>query len=125
MVWNTLSRGMPRRYAGAATNRSASSSSSATSRSSGDEFGLLLHNCPLEKAWQIAESLMERVREFHFLWKGRSFQIGASIGIVPITAEASDATRLLSRADKACYIAKDMGRDRVFVCPADEQAPLQ
>lgn len=94
-------------------------------RLGGDEFGLLLHNCPMEKAWQIAESLMQRVREFHFLWKGRSFQVGASIGIVPITAEASDATRLLSRADKACYIAKDMGRDRVFVCPADEQVPLQ
>lgn len=94
-------------------------------RLGGDEFGLLLHNCPLEKAWQIAEGLMERVRDFHFLWKGRSFQVGASIGIVPVTAEASDAARLLSRADKACYIAKDMGRDRVFVCPVDEQVPLQ
>lgn len=94
-------------------------------RLGGDEFGLLLHNCPLEKAWHIAESLMQRMRDFHFLWKGHSFQVGASIGIVPITAETSDATRLLSRADKACYIAKDMGRDRVFVCPADEQAPLQ
>ena len=94
-------------------------------RLGGDEFGLLLHNCALEKAWQIGESLMERLRGFHFLWKGRTFQVGASIGIVPITAQASDATRLLSRADKACYIAKDMGRDRVFVCPIDEQAPLQ
>src|SRR3569833_1452795 len=94
-------------------------------RLGGDEFGLLLHNSPQEKARQIAERLKERVREFHFLWKGRSFPVGASIGTVPITAEASDATRLLSRADKACYIAKDMGRDRVFVCPADEQVPLQ
>src|SRR3569832_2346602 len=68
---------------------------------------------------------MERVREFHFLWKGRSFQIGASIGIVPITAEDSEATRLLRRANKACYIAKDIVRDRVFVCPADDQAQLQ
>lgn len=94
-------------------------------RLGGDEFALLLHNCPLEKAWHIAESLMQRIRDFHFLWKGHSFQVGASIGIVPITAESSDATRLLSRADKACYIAKDMGRDRVFVCPTDEQVPLQ
>ena len=94
-------------------------------RLGGDEFGLLLHNCPLEKAWQIAENLMGQVRDFHFLWKGRSFQIGTSIGIVPITAEASDAARLLSRADQACYIAKDMGRNRVFVCPVDEQEPLR
>lgn len=94
-------------------------------RLGGDEFGLLLHNCPLEKAWQIAESLMTQVRDFNFLWKGRSFQIGTSIGIVPITAEASDAARLLGRADQACYIAKDMGRDRVFVCPVDEQEPLR
>ncbi len=94
-------------------------------RLGGDEFGLLLHNCPLEKAWQIAENLMAQVRDFQFLWKGRVFQIGTSIGIVPITAEASDAARLLSRADQACYIAKDMGRNRVFVCSMDEQEPLR
>ena len=94
-------------------------------RIGGDEFGLLLHNCPPEKAWEIAEGLMEQVRDFRFIWKGHSFQIGTSIGIVPITAEASDAARLLNRAEKACYIAKDMGRGRVLVCPVDEQVPLQ
>jgi len=94
-------------------------------RLGGDEFGLLLHNCPLDKACQIAENLMTQVGEYNFLWKGRSFQIGTSIGIVPITAEASDAARVLARADQACYIAKDMGRNRVFVSTMDEQEPLQ
>jgi EAL domain-containing protein (putative c-di-GMP-specific phosphodiesterase class I) len=38
-----------------------------------------------------------------------------SVGVVPITAEAESSTWLLARADSACYAAKDLGRNRVFV----------
>ena len=44
------------------------------------EFGVLLECCPAERAGPIAEKLCQTVREFRFVWDGRTFDIGASIG---------------------------------------------
>jgi diguanylate cyclase (GGDEF)-like protein/PAS domain S-box-containing protein len=84
-------------------------------RLGGDEFGLLLNNCPAEEALAIAEIIVSTFREFQFQWEGRSFQVGASIGVVPITAAIGSATEALSQADVACYAAKDQGGAQVHV----------
>ena len=83
-------------------------------RLGGDEFGLLLEGCSLSRANQICETIIERVRDYRFRWENRQFQVGVSIGIVPIQADGSDAVALLSRADLACYKAKDLGRGRIY-----------
>jgi diguanylate cyclase (GGDEF)-like protein/PAS domain S-box-containing protein len=88
-------------------------------RLGGDEFGLLLMDCPLRKAKTIADSLRQHVRDFRFAWKDRCFEIGVSIGVVPITAGVGSLIDVLSLADAACYVAKEAGRNRVHV--ADEQ----
>ncbi|HVS03747.1 MAG TPA: EAL domain-containing protein [Thermoanaerobaculia bacterium] len=90
-------------------------SSDVLARLGGDEFGILLEACRLERAAQIAEAVCREVRHFRFSWEGRLFEIGASLGVVPITGEEENAGWLLSRADVACYAAKDLGRNRVFV----------
>ncbi len=84
-------------------------------RLGGDEFGLLLNNCPLAKAVEIAEMAVAEVRGFRFVWKERAFQLGVSIGLVPIVADAEGTAKLLAQADVACYSAKDAGRNRVHV----------
>jgi diguanylate cyclase (GGDEF)-like protein len=84
-------------------------------RLGGDEFGLLLENCQLEHALVICEDILNRIREFSFLWEGKSFHVGVSIGVVPVTSEKEDINQLLSQADVACYYAKDLGRNRVYV----------
>ncbi len=84
-------------------------------RLGGDEFGLLLNNCPLAKAVEIAEMAVAEVRGFRFVWKERAFQLGVSIGLVPIVAGAEGTAKLLAQADVACYSAKDAGRNRVHV----------
>jgi len=84
-------------------------------RLGGDEFGLLLENCSLEKAVQVAENIRLSVKAFRFAWQDRSFEIGASIGVVEINAENMDLVTLLASADMACYAAKDRGRNRVHV----------
>jgi len=91
-------------------------------RLGGDEFGILLKNCPLRKAQDIAESLCEEIGLFHFSWEDKSFDIGASVGLVQITGPPGDITHLLSQADLACYMAKELGRNRVHVyTPEDEE----
>ena len=90
-------------------------------RLGGDEFCALLENCPLERAQVIAESLRKAIKEFRFVWEERVFTVGVSIGVVPITASAADASELLSRADLACYAAKDKGRNCVQVYSEENQ----
>ena len=88
-------------------------------RLGGDEFGLLLDNCPLEKAVEIAETLVARLRELRFVWEGRAFSAGVSIGVVPLAGQVGTVESLLSHADVACYAAKELGRNRVHVYKAD------
>ncbi len=82
-------------------------------RLGGDEFGVLLESCSLEEAMQTAEVLRVAIGEFKFMWDDRSFRLGVSIGVVPITAENEDVAALLSAADSACAAAKEAGRNRI------------
>jgi diguanylate cyclase (GGDEF)-like protein/PAS domain S-box-containing protein len=90
-------------------------------RLGGDEFGLLLENCSLKKATQVAEKLRQSVKDFRFIWDDKTFEIGASVGVVGINRGYMDLSAILASADMACYAAKDMGRNRVHVYePSDE-----
>jgi diguanylate cyclase (GGDEF)-like protein len=83
------------------------------SRLGGDEFGILLESCSLDEAMRTAEAMREAVRNFRFTWEDRVFRLGASIGVVPITADNEDVASILSAADSACQAAKEAGRNRV------------
>src|SRR5215510_8444387 len=82
-------------------------------RLGGDEFGLLLESCSLDEAMRSAEALREAVRNFRFVWEERTFRLGASIGVVPISPDNEDVASVLSAADSACAAAKEAGRNRV------------
>lgn len=84
-------------------------------RMGGDEFALLMEHCNLEQAKRVAESLHKSVKDYNFSWEGHAFRIGVSIGLVAITAEVTDFTELLKQADSACYMAKELGRNRIHV----------
>ncbi|HEX5765366.1 MAG TPA: EAL domain-containing protein, partial [Woeseiaceae bacterium] len=82
-------------------------------RLGGDEFGVLLESCSLDEAMQTAEILRAAIGDFKFLWDDRSFRLGVSIGVVPITADNEDVASLMSAADSACAAAKEAGRNRI------------
>jgi len=84
-------------------------------RLGGDEFGVLLEGCDLEHAYECAEKLRTAIREISFTRGNRKFEIGVSIGLVPINENSEDVTSVLSLADLACYTAKDEGRNRIQV----------
>jgi diguanylate cyclase (GGDEF)-like protein/PAS domain S-box-containing protein len=88
-------------------------------RLGGDEFGLLLDNCSVKRAVKIADMVVATLRDFRFSWKGRTFHIGVSVGVAPVTADAESSAQILAQADVACYAAKERGRNRVRVYRKD------
>jgi diguanylate cyclase (GGDEF)-like protein len=91
-------------------------------RLGGDEFGVLLEHCAPECTVSVANTLLDTVQEFRFVWEDKSFVIGASIGVVIIDSSSNDMADILSAADAACYSAKDAGRNRVHVVGENDTA---
>jgi diguanylate cyclase (GGDEF)-like protein/PAS domain S-box-containing protein len=102
--------------------RDAVRDSDTVGRLGGDEFGILLVGCPLEKARQIADDVCRAVGDHRFVWRDKIFNIGASIGLVEISRESGTLEELLAAADTACYVAKRQGTGRVVVYSARDEA---
>lgn len=83
-------------------------------RMGGDEFCILLRDCPLEKGREIAEEVRSKVTGYRLAWGTEYFSVGLSIGVAPSDAVA-DAESFFRLADAACYAAKNAGRNRVHV----------
>ncbi|MDH5325056.1 MAG: EAL domain-containing protein [Gammaproteobacteria bacterium] len=84
-------------------------------RLGGDEFGILFLRCPLKKALEIIEVLRKAVKQYRFVWGDKSFEIGASIGLVEVSSASGGIAEILSAADTACFVAKDLGRNRYHI----------
>jgi diguanylate cyclase (GGDEF)-like protein/PAS domain S-box-containing protein len=102
--------------------RDAVRDSDTVGRLGGDEFGMLLIGCPLEKARQIADDVCRSVSDYRFVWKDRIFNIGVSIGLIEISRESGTLEELMAAADSACYVAKKQGSGRVAVYSARDEA---
>ncbi|HGG60438.1 MAG TPA: EAL domain-containing protein, partial [Gammaproteobacteria bacterium] len=82
-------------------------------RLGGDEFGVLLKDCSIERGMKVARALRDSARKFRFVWQGRTFEIGVSIGIVPVAPPYASIHHLMKLADVACYLAKERGGDGI------------
>jgi diguanylate cyclase (GGDEF)-like protein/PAS domain S-box-containing protein len=100
-------------------------SNDALARLGGDEFGLLLHDCSVSDATNIANALIKAVEQYQFVWGASTFSVGASIGLVPLTGNFRRITQVLQAVDAACYAAKDQGRNRVHVYQEDDAIVAQ
>lgn len=89
-------------------------------RLGGDEFGVLLENCPGEPALRIAETLRQAVSGFRFVWLDKHFSIGVSIGLATFGGEGLSVNDVFSIVDGACYVSKDLGRNRIHVYTPDD-----
>ncbi|MGK7924789.1 MAG: EAL domain-containing protein [Spirulina sp.] len=89
-------------------------------RVGGDEFCLLLHHCSLEESHRVAEEILKAIGAFQFTSEHKTFKIGMSLGLAEITATTPDPLELMRRADKACYRAKQNGRNCICIHCSDE-----
>jgi diguanylate cyclase (GGDEF)-like protein/PAS domain S-box-containing protein len=90
-------------------------------RLGGDEFGILFELCSMAAGLRAANVLVKAIEAFRFPWGNHVFRIGSSIGIVEINELSVDYGTLLSEVDTACYLAKELGGNRVQAHEADSE----
>ncbi|WP_162631839.1 EAL domain-containing protein [Burkholderia sp. JP2-270] len=93
-------------------------------RLGGDEFGIILPDCSIDEAEEIASRLCKSVDEMRFEYKGCHICVGASIGVVPLDSQLESVDEIMQYVDRSCYAAKDAGRNRVHVWSVTDQAML-
>lgn len=105
----------------AKTYRNLVRASDTLSRIGGDEFALLIENCTPEGALVVAQKFLEATRRERIEHGGASLTVGVSIGIAIVDAHAVSIEDLRHAADRACYLAKSKGRDRIELEPLRRQ----
>lgn len=96
------------------TVRDTLSEAAVIGRLGGDEFGVLLLDRSLDEARDLGAHLLSAIRR-KFIWQKHSFNITASIGLVPVSETETDGYAILAAADDACYLAKENGGNGVQV----------
>lgn len=84
-------------------------------RIGGEEFALLLPECALADAVELAERLRTAVADAVFTPGGTPQRITISIGIASLSPDRAARGPLMAAADTALYRAKSEGRNRVCV----------
>ncbi|HEX4045605.1 MAG TPA: EAL domain-containing protein [Gammaproteobacteria bacterium] len=74
-----------------------------------DEFVILLKNMDVDASMVIINKIIASVKSLKFHWHGKVYNIGISIGIVAVTGQDKAWEEWLSKADVACYVAKQKG----------------
>jgi diguanylate cyclase (GGDEF)-like protein len=88
-------------------------------RIGGDEFGLILPDTVLLRAFEIADQMREAITASVIDVSGRRVFASVSIGIAELLTREACLDRLLGNADAALYDAKLDGKDRV-ACHLDD-----
>ncbi len=80
-------------------------------RYGGEEFCVVLPGVEAAKASEIAERMRSAISKKEI----SGVRVTASLGVSAMAANCANAEELVNQADKALYIAKESGRDRVVV----------
>lgn len=82
-------------------------------RIGGEEFAIILPGASVQEGTQFADRLRSQAAEMSILFDSQEFKMTVSIGISSILHKDHESTVAMTRADRALYLAKDLGRNRV------------
>ena len=86
-------------------------------RYGGEEFAIILTQTTKEQGLVIAERIREKVAGYTFQLSadadGRKLHVTVSVGLSTFSQDAQTKEELIAKADKAMYIAKFSGKNRV------------
>jgi len=84
------------------------------SRNGGEEFSVLLLDCPNSQAVRIAERIRHNVEIHPFILStGTQINITVSIGVASYSETVKELEKLVEKSDTELYAAKRIGRNKV------------
>jgi diguanylate cyclase (GGDEF)-like protein len=89
--------------------------SDTAARIGGEEFALWLPGADGEIGRRTAERIRTKLGTTAWEWQGRAWPLSASFGVASIPENSASVQNLLAHADRALYVAKEAGRNRVEV----------
>lgn len=85
-------------------------------RLGGEEFIIVLPETDQQSTLIVAKRIEKRITELEFKYKGKAFRITVSMGICNFNPKIDKNIELLiERADRALYLAKNSGRNRIVI----------
>ena len=94
-------------------------------RLGGDDFGILIRDCPPEQGLLIAEKLRKHIAELRIEAGDNQVSISASIGVAPLDADTESTNSAIAAAEVATAAAKELGRNRVQVYEQGDHELIQ
>jgi diguanylate cyclase len=95
--------------------------SDVASRYGGEEFLVLLPECPFDAALRRAERMREEVAKLELRYGDKPLgPVTVSLGVAAFPDHAEESEKLLRCADEALYLAKQAGRNRVVAYTSDQ-----
>jgi diguanylate cyclase (GGDEF)-like protein len=95
------------------------------SRFDGDEFGILLVDCPLQAALGVARKIGDQIQARTFSWHGKDVEVSVSIGVSPLNTNSGSIAQVLAAVEMACSSAKEQGGGQVCVFERDDNELLE
>ncbi|GAB7388762.1 hypothetical protein BSNK01_26000 [Bacillaceae bacterium] len=83
-------------------------------RTGGEEFLIILPNCPLDEGIKIAERIRKDIERTKFVHKGKRIPVTISVGVTEYI-KGNNLNQFIEKADQALYRAKETGRNKVVV----------
>ncbi len=84
-------------------------------RYGGEEFGIILVDTGVDKAWILAERLRKKVEAATITFEQREIRYTISLGLAEATGAMQGHTEWLSCSDQALYEAKRSGRNQAVI----------
>ncbi len=89
-------------------------------RLGGDEFAVILYNLDQKLASDVAHKYQSMIADFTFYEQGKVLDVGCTIGVSMLVEDVRGTDEFITRADFACQMAKQLGRNRVYVFSQDD-----
>ncbi|MFT5657530.1 MAG: EAL domain-containing protein (putative c-di-GMP-specific phosphodiesterase class I), partial [Gammaproteobacteria bacterium] len=86
-----------------------------------DEFGIILPFLEIEQALLTIQEVIIEIQHTPFLWKGKEYEVGASVGVIAFGHMEDEYSDFYSKVTTACFLAKQNGGSQYHSIEENDQ----
>jgi len=75
-----------------------------------DKFAIVTHSTTANNSSELAELILQHIKNFKFMWEEREFRLAASIALLQLNREIVSFDQVMLMADEVLFLAKREGR---------------